>query len=54
MVKLNLGKQKNSSCSTISHLTNNNLSTSLVDLGVGDPLKIQYHFLDDNRVNIVR
>ena len=53
MVKLNLDKHITSSCSRISDITANNLSTSMVDLGVGDPLKIHYNFLDNKKVLIM-
>ena len=52
MVKLNLTKQNYSSCTSISDITTNNLSTPLINLGIGDPLKIQYDFLDNKKVII--
>ena len=53
MVKLNLNKHYTSSCTNISDITKNILSSGLIDLGVGDPLIIKYHFLPDNKVNIM-
>lgn len=53
MVKLNIKNKNISSCQSLLQLTKNSLSTLLLDLGVGDQLIIQYHFLDNNKVNIV-
>ncbi len=53
MVVINTNKQIESSCKSLPDFTTKILFTPLLDLGLGDPVKIQYNFLDNKKVNIM-